>query len=116
MQSREPRRYLAAAAGELVRQAVSEAERPFEFMLNALRLVEGFTRAAFEERTGLAWQVVDSRLERAACRGLIEARPGGWRPSAQGLQFLNELLLEFLPETPKKKANSYMSMLTSEVP
>src|SRR5579863_4936238 len=113
-QWREPRRYLAGAGGEFTRQVVSEAERPFEFMLNALRLVDGFTRASFEERTGLGWQVIAGRLERAARRGLLEARPDGWRPSARGLELLNELLLEFLPETPKKKANSYMSMVTSE--
>lgn len=115
-QWREPRRYLAAADAELTRQPVSEAERPFEFMLNALRLVDGFTYATFEERTGLDWQVIAARLERCARRGLLETRPQGVRPSARGLQFLNELLLEFLPETPKKKANSYMSMLTAEVP
>lgn len=116
VQWREPRRYLASADGELTQQVVSEAERPFEFMLNALRLVDGFTRGAFEARTGLAWQLIAGRLERLARRGLLEVRPDGARPSATGLQFLNELLLEFLPETPEKKANSYMSMLTSEVP
>jgi len=44
---------------------VPAAELPFEFMLNALRLVDGFDVSLFSERTGLPFQIVQSRLEDA---------------------------------------------------
>jgi len=54
VQPREPRRYLAATpAAALTRKNVPTADLPFEFMLNALRLVEGFEAATFVERTGV---------------------------------------------------------------
>src|SRR6185312_9986329 len=53
-QTRDPRRFIANPTGQLARRAVTPADLPFEFMLNALRLVEGFERGLFRERTGLA--------------------------------------------------------------
>src|SRR3954471_16253738 len=51
---------------------VPAAELPFEFMLNALRLVEGFDAALFSERTGLPIHLIQSRLEAAEKNGLVE--------------------------------------------
>jgi putative oxygen-independent coproporphyrinogen III oxidase len=112
-QPREPRRYLAAAA--LARRSIPRHERPFEFMLNALRLTQGFDRASYCARTGLPWESVEAVLERQRQRGLLEASAAGYRPSAQGLLFLNELLLEFLPETPKNSGLSALSMAALQV-
>lgn len=75
-------------------------DRVFEFMLNALRLTEGFDEALFSERTGIAPGFLGPRLERVVERGLMtEIAPGSWRPTALGRQFLNNLQAEFLPET-----------------
>ena len=114
-QLREPRRYLAAADAVLARRSIPLHERPFEFMLNALRLTHGFDRASFCARTGLPWESVAAVLERQRQRGLLEASVAGYRPSAQGLLFLNDLLLEFLPETPKNSGLSVLSMAALEV-
>lgn len=80
-----------------------EAEVPdepdvlFEFMLNALRLVDGFRETLFEERTGLPAARLAAAAEGALGRGLLERRPGGdWRPTALGRRFLNDLQAEFL--------------------
>jgi putative oxygen-independent coproporphyrinogen III oxidase len=113
-QPREPRRYLAAAERELTRRVITAAELPFEFMLNALRLTAGFATAAFTARTGLDLAVIARPLRAATARGLLERTREGYRPSALGLQFLNDLLLEFLPETPKKTGASVLSMATPE--
>jgi putative oxygen-independent coproporphyrinogen III oxidase len=75
---------------------VAETELPFEFMLNALRLNDGFTRDGYETRTGLALQLLDEKLVRARRRGLIEESPSGWRPTELGLRFLNDLQASFL--------------------
>jgi putative oxygen-independent coproporphyrinogen III oxidase len=114
-QWREPRRYLACDAAELQRQAVAASDLPFEFMLNALRLAGGFERSTFSARTGLPWATVAVPLERLALRGLLRASANGYRPSERGLQFLNDLLLEFLPQKAEKSAVSAMSMAAPEV-
>ena len=78
---------------------LSESELLFEFMLNALRLREGFDEALFEERTGLPVERLADAARAALARGLID-RPGPaqWRPTALGRRFLNDLQAEFLPE------------------
>ncbi len=113
-QPREPRRYLAASAGDLARRVIPSEERAFEFMLNALRLTAGFATSSFAARTGLAWEVVAGPVRAALERGLLERRGEHYRASARGLQFLNELLLGFLPETPKKTGAYVMSMAAPE--
>ncbi|HYM43000.1 MAG TPA: radical SAM family heme chaperone HemW [Steroidobacteraceae bacterium] len=101
MQPREPRRYLSAAAGELTRRTVPSSDLPFEFMLNALRLTAGFTIREFTERTGLQPEALAGPLGRLRARGLIEDTPEGSRASDLGMRFLNDLLLEFMPESPE---------------
>jgi len=101
LQPREPRRYLAAVPGELTRNAVSAQDLPFEFMLNALRLTAGFALAAFAARTGLPASRITATLERLLGRGLLERTSAGYRPSPLGLRFLNDLLVDFMPESPK---------------
>jgi oxygen-independent coproporphyrinogen-3 oxidase len=99
VQPREPRRYLAAAPGELTRRTVTADELPFEFMLNALRLTAGFSLEDFAGRTGLAGSTIAARLERLEGRGLLERTADGYRASELGLRFLNDLLTDFVPES-----------------
>jgi len=101
VQPREPRRYLAAVPSGLTRKAVLRRERPFEFMLNALRLVEGFETASFSERTGLDWEEVSKTMRSLVDRGLIVRQGTCHRATPRGLQFLNDVLLSFVPESPK---------------
>jgi len=84
----------ASACGE--RSFIAPKDLPFEFMLNALRLNEGFETRDFPRRTGLGFGVVEPALARAQERGLLEPRPGGWRPSSLGKRFLNDLQASFL--------------------
>jgi putative oxygen-independent coproporphyrinogen III oxidase len=99
LREREPRRYLARGAREpLVLREVAGAERPFEFMMNALRLVDGFSAARFEERTALPWSQVAASAGALEARGLLEQRAGTWRATALGQRFLNDVIAQFLPE------------------
>ncbi len=75
---------------------VAVADLNFEFMLNALRLNEGFTRERYLERTGLALSAVEEQLRRAQERGLLEPNPGGWQATELGRRFLNDLQASFL--------------------
>ena len=97
---KQPRSYLAAAveSGPLgTHVAVAPEARPFEFMLNALRLTDGFRNDEFEARTGLGIGSQAAPLGLAATRGLLAPTPGGWRPTALGTRFLNDLQALFLP-------------------
>jgi oxygen-independent coproporphyrinogen-3 oxidase len=102
LQLREPRRYLASVPAVVTRSPVPREQLPFEFMLNALRLVGGFDAALFAGRTGLEWDAVAPQVDSLVARGLMLEEGGHFRPSPQGLRFLNELLLTFVSETPAK--------------
>jgi oxygen-independent coproporphyrinogen-3 oxidase len=79
-------------------QAVSADEIVFEFMLNALRLKEGFSEALFCERTGLDSRALDRAMRPAEQNRLVERTArDGWRPTEMGSRFLNDLQASFLP-------------------
>ena len=79
-------------------KAVPEDELPFEFMLNALRLAEGFSMQLYEAHTGLSEQSVRGTLDDLAERGLMSCDPDHiWRPTRQGYRFVNDLQGAFLP-------------------
>lgn len=74
-------------------------ERIFEFMLNRLRLTEGFNAADFETATGLSFSQPLPILENIRTRGMMEVTNGQWKPSRLGFAHLNDLQAEFLPST-----------------
>jgi oxygen-independent coproporphyrinogen-3 oxidase len=77
---------------------LDEPERVFEFMLNALRLTDGFDLSMFVERTGLPATRLNERLAVATEKQLIEETSSGfWRVTGLGQRFLNDLQGEFLP-------------------
>lgn len=77
---------------------IEEDDRGFEFMLNKLRLSEGFTAAEFTSMTGQDFVVLEATLARAAADGLIERQAQDrWRPTPDGFRLLNELQARFLP-------------------
>ena len=100
---RHPQRYVEQAmAGAAVEEerVLARADLPFEFMLNALRLVEGVASGTFAERTGLSLAAIARRLEAAVERGLLEDDPTVIRATPLGLRFLNDLQERFLEEAP----------------
>jgi oxygen-independent coproporphyrinogen-3 oxidase len=81
-------------------EPVDPADLPFEFMVNALRLVEGFAETDFLARTGLPTSALEELMSEPLERGLVERQPAGhWRPSPLGRRFLNDLQAGFLRET-----------------
>jgi putative oxygen-independent coproporphyrinogen III oxidase len=96
---RDPNKYMAQAlAGAPIAQdeEVAREQLPFEFMLNVLRLREGFELARFSERTGLPLSSIQRALDEAERSGLIE-RDWQWvKPTPRGFDFLNDLQSLFL--------------------
>jgi putative oxygen-independent coproporphyrinogen III oxidase len=98
---RQPREYLGRSGEARIadRHLVAAADLPFEYMLNALRLLHGFTQSAFEARTGLDIAVIQRPLALAEHKGFLESpAAGGWRPTELGQRFLNDLQMLFLPD------------------
>ncbi|RMG29866.1 MAG: radical SAM family heme chaperone HemW, partial [Gammaproteobacteria bacterium] len=95
-----PEAWLAAPGRRKARtHRLSDADLLFEYLLNRLRLTEPFSREAFEAATGLAFETLAPKLERACAEGLLEALPGQrYRPSPLGARFLDDLTARFLPD------------------
>ena len=97
---REPRMYMEKAlAGQAVTQdeEVKRADLPFEYMLNALRLREGFALQDFTARTGLPLSSIAAGLTEAESKGLITQHLGRVVPTERGFDFLSDLQALFLP-------------------
>ncbi|MDH3482492.1 MAG: radical SAM family heme chaperone HemW [Gammaproteobacteria bacterium] len=80
---------------------VAGTELVFEFMLNALRLSDGFSDAIFCERTGLGADELEGVMREVCEKGLVaRVDPSRWQATPLGRRFLNDLQAEFLPDKP----------------
>ena len=97
---RLPERYMQQAlAGDALAHTheVAPSELPFEFMLNALRLKDGFALQDFGDRTGLPIDRLTESLRQAESKGWLERAGEGVRPTERGFDFLSDLQQLFLP-------------------
>jgi putative oxygen-independent coproporphyrinogen III oxidase len=94
---RQPERYLAAATGDFCaqRQRLDDTDLLGEFMLNALRLHDGFELEVFEARTGLSPDAISAKVDSLVQRQLLESEAGRVKPSALGRRFLDSVVAEF---------------------
>jgi oxygen-independent coproporphyrinogen-3 oxidase len=98
---REPQLYMAQALkGEpaTLYEEVKREDLPFEYMLNALRLKEGFTLTDFMARTGLAMTAIQKGLSEAEAKGLIGRDMAKVWPTERGFDFLSDLQELFLAD------------------
>lgn len=106
MRYKQPREYLAKSTPGLIltgppvmeQHELGRDDRAFEFMMNALRLTEGFPVQTFVERTGLPITSIQRELDEAERRGLITRDHKQVVPTLAGRRFLNDLLEIFLPQ------------------
>jgi putative oxygen-independent coproporphyrinogen III oxidase len=103
--ARSPRAYLDAGGRAGTRRAVPPAELPFEYMLNALRVREGFRPADFERATGLSMEAILPTIAALEARGLIGGAGDRLRPTELGFRFLNDVQAAFLSVMPSPPAD-----------
>ena len=99
MRWKHPKAYLEnVASGNPVQESneVAAADLPFEFMMNALRLADGFHPSLFEARTAQPLGLILPQLKAAEAEGLLEVGPEKIAPTLKGRRFLNVLLERFL--------------------
>lgn len=95
--TRLPKDYLVSGGKcERNSEAIATEALPFEFMMNALRLNEGFAKELFTELTGLPWSDVNHKIELLIDRGLLRDDDSVIAPTPLGQRFLNDVLGEFL--------------------
>ncbi|HEY0905814.1 MAG TPA: oxygen-independent coproporphyrinogen III oxidase-like protein, partial [Methylophilus sp.] len=97
---KHPKRYLEAAPqGQAVDQEwqIGRDDLAFEFMMNALRLVDGVEAGVFQQRTGLPLRSIQATVEAAQAQGLLVPGSSVIAPTLKGQRFLNTLLEMFLP-------------------
>jgi oxygen-independent coproporphyrinogen-3 oxidase len=92
---RGPKDYLADPVSRSW-QAIAHDDLAGEFMMNALRLIDGFEAALFEQRTGLPLATIEAALRRAEGEGLLVREAGRIAPTPLGQRFLNRLIALFL--------------------
>jgi len=96
-----PLSYMGAVADNarpVMTVPLSREDLRFEYMLNVLRLPQGFTTEAFEARTGIESAALHDCLETCRGKGLLrQCGDGSWQPTGLGLRFLNDLQEHFLP-------------------
>ena len=98
---KHPAAYLASAGTAAAiggDERIEPTRRPFDYMLNALRLVDGFSLAEFEARTGLATGAIDAELHAALARGWVTRDHGRVVPTELGRRFTNDVIGLFLPD------------------
>jgi putative oxygen-independent coproporphyrinogen III oxidase len=96
---KHPKRYMEQAlVGKAIDQEwqIPQAELGFEFMMNALRLSDGFQQDLFNARTGLPWLVIQKQIQLAVQQDLISIEQNKVQPTLNGRRFLNNLLDIFL--------------------
>jgi putative oxygen-independent coproporphyrinogen III oxidase len=106
---RDPKLYMDnALAGRAVAQEdeVTRADLPFEFMLNALRLRDGFALSHFAERTGLPLTAIEQPLQEAESKGLVVRDLARVRPTERGFDFLSDLQSLFLAPSTSSTSSS----------
>jgi putative oxygen-independent coproporphyrinogen III oxidase len=98
---REPQLYMQKAKEDeclAQHEEIRHSDLAFEFMLNALRLKEGFPIDLFVERTGLSPSRIEPALNEGLKKGLLERKEGWIMPSEKGFDFLNDLQSLFLAD------------------
>ena len=96
--TRLPDHYLQRAGSRTAQQhQVLREDRAFEFLMNTLRLHEGFSPALFEARTGLPFSQITSTLHALYEEGLIAERGDHFTCSETGRRYLDDVVARFLP-------------------
>jgi putative oxygen-independent coproporphyrinogen III oxidase len=98
---KQPNHYFSALNGRDAEiKEIPMQERSVEFLMNTLRLREGFNQSQFEKRTGLAFEEIAKRVESQIKKGLMQIVEVDDELSisatSNGYRFLNSVLGGFL--------------------
>ncbi|CAA0103317.1 Oxygen-independent coproporphyrinogen-III oxidase-like protein [Zhongshania aliphaticivorans] len=97
--TRKPEDYLSRSPSRSSKiDTIAADDLPLEFMMNALRLRQGFSAELFEQRTNLSWQVIADTISRLTNTSLLMVDQDKYAPTHRGYDMLDSILAEFLPD------------------
>lgn len=100
MNERHPEQYMEAILSKgsamIEHRILTPDDLPFEYMLNALRLIDGVPSHEFKERTGLEISTINTPMMQAIQKGLLDEHPATIKSTPLGMQYLNDLQMLFL--------------------
>ncbi len=100
---KHPKEYLAGNGNYIAGETtISVDDMPFEFMMNALRLVDGVPASFYNARTGLRPEALNGVLQRLRDEGLLHTDHATLAPTETGMRYLNSVLQRFLPDELKR--------------
>lgn len=95
--ARQPAHYLERAGkGFAELTSIAAADLAIEYLLNVLRLREGFRVSAFEAATGLGFETIEKQVLSLQTQQLLDFDTDTVRPTRKGEQFLNSVLEAFI--------------------
>jgi putative oxygen-independent coproporphyrinogen III oxidase len=95
--TRAPTHYLNARNGFRIGETTIEKEdQAFEFLMNALRLIDGSSFEIFESRTDLSLEEINKTIDRLCTLGYLERDTERFWPSTKGVRYLNNCLMELM--------------------
>ncbi len=111
---RQPQKYLQSIGSERIsqQQDLSAQDLIFEFMLNALRLTEGFDLSLFDRHSGMKQEVLQSPLRKAQELGMIDLQQNHLTPGELGLRFHNDLQALFLDVDISKSKHLHLDLFS----
>lgn len=96
---RQPADYLRGDRPFLVQKKILDEDALiFEFMLNASRLEQPVPKALFQQRTGLAFELLQPGIDKAVAKGMINLSEKYWQITPLGRRFTNNVQELFLPD------------------
>ena len=111
---KHPKDYLAGTGGYIAgEERISTDDMPFEFMMNALRLLDGVPASYYSARTGLRLEALQPVLQRLRQEGLLDADSERLAPTDTGLRYLNSVLQRFLPAELKRAGSNKIIPIVS---
>ncbi len=96
---KQPKHYMDKVmthSGIQAQHRVNVESLPFEFFMNALRLLDGVPTTLFEDRTGLSVRAISSKIDHLVSVGLLDMSENRIRTTRKGMSFLNDVLQQFL--------------------
>ncbi|WP_394200187.1 radical SAM family heme chaperone HemW [Shewanella waksmanii] len=92
---KHPKGYLSGKDYLFDKNTIEPDERALEYLMNRFRLMAAIPKDEFEQRTGLPASTIETQMQHAATKGLVEISPNHWQLTAKGSMFVNELLSLF---------------------
>lgn len=94
--NKHPDRYQQMTSQEFIEETISQTDLPLEFLMNHLRLKQGFSLAHYEMATGLSASTLEPQLSDCVHEKLLVKSDDSYVCTDVGWNFLDSILQKFI--------------------